>query len=109
MKPTDLLRQITSLHKGIEKRLKQSADERLSGWLQGYLAGLDDVTALIKRDQELERAEQKLERLKNDVAQEPEPDWSRVPETVADGGHSAANSNAENEAVAALDADRKAA
>ena len=109
MKSTDLLRQITSLHKGIEKRLKQSTDEQLSGWLQGYLTGLDDVTALIKRELELERAEQKLARIKNDLAQEPEPDWSRVPESVAKGLQSAANSNAEEEAVAALDADRKAA
>lgn len=109
MKLTDLTRKIASLQKAAEKRLDGNTDDQLTGWLQGYISGLNDVADIVKREYEIERAEQRLAKLKSDQSEEPEPDWTNAPETAAADSPSPANNNAEQSAAESIQADRKAA
>lgn len=78
MKLTDLTKRIATLHKVAEKRHKETEDELLRGWVEGYLQALDEVSDYIKREQDIERMEQRLERLKSEQLEEPQPGWSKA-------------------------------
>ena len=96
MKLTDLTKKIASLRKAAEKRLQEPGDVALQNWLQGYVQGLEAVSEIVKREHEIEKAEQKLARLKTEGAQEPEPDLSQAPTGSANDADTPATTNGEN-------------
>jgi len=105
MKLTDISKRISSQHKAAEKRLKETNDESLQQWFRGYLQALKEVSEFIKREQDIERMEQRLEKLRSEQLDEPEPDVSKVAEDVLD----SANSNDDNGVFAKLSNDQKVA
>lgn len=109
MKLTDITKRMASLQRAIEKRQKKATDEALKQWLQGYLQGLAAVSEIIKNEQEIERAEQRLERLISDRNDAPEPDWSQAPGVAPNEASGAANTNTESGPVTQTASAQKAA
>lgn len=80
----DLAKKIDRLRVAAQSRYKSTADEPLRTYAQGYHDALGDIANLLKQAKEAERMRQRLARLETDLAQEPEPDWSRAPEANPD-------------------------
>lgn len=109
MKLTNITRQITSLQKAIEKRQKKTTDAAMQSWLQGYLQGVEKVSEFIKKEQEIERTEQRLEKLKSDQNDGAEPDWSKAPDAALNNASAAANANTETSSITEVISSQKAA
>lgn len=109
MKLTDITKRIASLQRAAEKRQKNTTDEALQQWLHGYLQGLDAVADIIKKEQEIERTEQRLEKLKSDKHDEPEPDWSQAPDAQQKAAATPANTNAATSTFTPVTSPQKAA
>lgn len=109
MKPTDIMKRIASLQKAIVKRQKKTTDAAMQSWLQGYLQGVEKVSEFIKDEQEIERTEQRLKKLKSDRNDDPEPDWSKAPSVAPNEASAPANTNMESGSFTEVTSSQKAA
>lgn len=73
MELNELTKKIAAMHTAMQARIQEDTQESMRLYMQGYCDGLDAVTATIKKAIDAERMRQRLARLEDELAQEPEP------------------------------------
>ncbi len=82
MELSELIRKITSMQTAAKGRLTGQSNDKTQTYIQGYCDGLDGVMGSIRKAIEAEKIRQRLARLESELAQDAEPDWSQIPESV---------------------------